>query len=181
MHVVKIVAVVVAFATLFGGPAPAQAQWRVPSSVSRHPEATLAARSPTPIVALEQRPTESLVLGGVLGGALGLVGGAIAGAGLEVAMGCDYDYCGIGGGLMGAMIGEVVLLPLGVHLANGWQGNYGYALLASAGSIAGGLLLSFAAGAIAGESGIDVALWAIPVAQLVSSITIERRTSRSSP
>ena len=157
---------------------PAQAQRKVASSLS---EATRVAQSTTPIVARQQRPTELLVLGGVLGGGLGLVGGAIAGAGLEVAMGCDHDYCGIAGGLLGAMAGEIILLPLGVHLANGRQGNYGYALLASAGSAAGGLLLSLAAGAIAGERSIDVALWTIPVAQLASSILVERRTSRSSP
>ena len=159
---------------------PAEAQWRVASSFPPHPEGIPAAQPHSPIAARQQRPTELLVLGGVLGGGIGLVGGAFAGAGLEIAAGCDHDYCGIAGGLLGAMAGEIILLPLGVHLANGRQGNYGYALLASAGSAAGGLLLSLAAGALTGEEGIDVVLWAIPVAQLASSIVVERRTSRSS-
>ena len=73
--------------------------------------------------------------------------------------------------MYGAVIGEATLLPLGVHLANHRRGNYGLSLLASAALGAAGVLA------------VEVAndgwpLIPIPIAQLISSILIERATSR---
>ncbi|MBA2565773.1 MAG: hypothetical protein H0V09_10170 [Gemmatimonadetes bacterium] len=74
---------------------------------------------------------------------------------------------------MGAAVGESVLLPLGVHVANGRQGNFGLELLASLGIGAAGVGL-----AVATDNGLPL----IPVvpAQLLASIAIERGTSPAS-
>ncbi len=114
--------------------------------------------------------TPRLVLGGVLGGGVGLglgalIGGALGGGDTL----CGDDPCGFAEAIFGAIGGEVALLPLGVHLANGRRGNYGLSLLASAGIAAGGL-------ALAGGGDHGEVLAAVPVLQIVSSILIERGT-----
>jgi hypothetical protein len=72
------------------------------------------------------------------------------------------------------LLGESLLLPLGVHLANGLQGNYGHAALASLGLTVGGIGLS----AVAGEAGA-IPLLLTPVAQLATAIAIERKGTRA--
>ncbi len=116
------------------------------------------------------RSTPRLVVGGLLGGGVGLglgalVGGALGGGDTL----CGDDPCGLAEAIFGAIGGEVALLPLGVHLANGRRGNYLLSLLASAGVAAGGLALS--GGGDHGE-----VLAAVPVLQIVTSILIERGT-----
>lgn len=116
------------------------------------------------------RATARLVVGGVLGGAVGLGAGAliggIVGGGNKI---CGDDPCGLDEAIFGAIGGEVALLPLGVHLANGRRGKYLPSLAVSA-AIAGiGIMLS-------GNGDHGEVMIAVPIAQLVSSILIERGT-----
>lgn len=122
-------------------------------------------------------PSGQLVLGGLAGGALGLYAGAYAGFAVEQAgvqagiweLSSEYVPAGA---LLGALIGETLLLPLGVHVANGRQGAYWSSALASAGVMAVGLLVAVPTG--------GVALLVIPVGQLYTSIRTERATAQRS-
>ena len=123
---------------------------------------------------LTQRPAPpaQLILGGLLGGALGFFGGGLAGALLNEPESSEDDLAVIEGFAIGAVIGETVTLPLGVHIANRRQGNYGYSLLAAAGLTAVGLAF-----ATSGEDHLEY-LFPVPVLQLISSVLIERNTTR---
>jgi hypothetical protein len=111
-----------------------------------------------------------LVLSGVLGGAAGLVGGAFAGARITRD---DCDDCGLVGGVYGGIAGWSTGIPLGVHLANGRRGKLLPSLLASL--AIGGAGLGAALAANKAELLIPV-----PVAQLITSILIERSTGEPS-
>jgi hypothetical protein len=108
-----------------------------------------------------------LVLSGVLGGAAGLVGGALAGARITQD---DCEDCGLVGGIYGGVAGWSTGIPLGVHLANGRRGKLLPSLLASLAIGGAGLGVAVAA------NKADL-LIPVPVAQLVTSILIERSTS----
>lgn len=110
----------------------------------------------------------SLGLGGLVGGAVGTFAGAYLGA---KATEDECEDCFLEGLVYGGIAGESALLPLGVHLANGRRGNYGLSLLASAAIAGAGVGLA----AATHEEGI---LLAVPVAQLISAIAIERATGR---
>lgn len=84
----------------------------------------------------------------------------------------DLDF--LSGGVAGAAIGEGLLLPLGVHLANGRSGSYQTSALVSLGLAAAGLILLEAVHYDA--PGAPIVLVAVPGAQLGASIAIERRT-----
>jgi hypothetical protein len=134
--------------------------WRAPAIATDPAPQSLAGRAGTP----------GLVLAGLGGGTVGFfsglfIGGAIGG-GNRI---CGDDACGLEEAAYGAVIGETALLPLGVHLANHRRGNYGLSLLASAGVTAVGLLAIDA-------SNDGSPLIAIPIAQLITSILIERAT-----
>ena len=108
--------------------------------------------------------------GGVLGGVVGFVAGGLAGAAIGGGNSiCGDDACGLKEAAYGAVIGEATLLPLGVHLANHRRGNYVLSLLASAAIGAAGILAVDAA-----NDGWP--LIPVPIAQLISSILIERAT-----
>src|SRR5690606_11432912 len=81
----------------------------------------------------------SLAMGGLLAGTTGLVLGAYAGAALEQSTGCAGDWCGLGGGLVGAALGSTLMVPIGVHLANDQRGNLGQSVAASGFALAAGL------------------------------------------
>ncbi len=116
--------------------------------------------------------TAFMVVGGVIGGTVGLFGGAIIGGTIGGGNStCGDDQCGLEEALLGAVIGETTLLPLGVHLANHSRGNYGYSLL---GALAVGAVGIGLAGAIDSTE----LLLAVPIGQIVSSVLIERATSR---
>jgi hypothetical protein len=130
-----------------------------------------APRSPTALVqAAPSNPsTVALVLGGLAGGAVGYVGGGLVGYAIDARdCGSDDWFCGLGGFVLGAAIGEATLLPLGVHLANGSRGNYGQATLLSFGIVAGGMLMALVT--------TPAVLLAVPVVQLITSVDIERTT-----
>lgn len=115
-------------------------------------------------------PLAPLVIGGVLGGAAGFAGGALLGYMLAPEPQSDYDFGPIATVGLAGIAGEAALLPLGVHLENGGRGSYGYALAASTGIAALGLALAFNTA----DSYRSAVLVSIPVAQLASSIAIER-------
>jgi hypothetical protein len=117
----------------------------------------------------------TLALGGIVGGGAGIIGGALLGYGLETGVaGCgrNDEWCGFIGTAFGAMIGEAVMLPLGVHLANRARGSYAPGLGMSLVVGLAGLTL---AGATGGATPLMVP--AIPIAQLLTSIAVERRTA----
>ena len=143
-----------------------QAQ-RIPeplSPSSKQPPASISG----PIRPQTQRSSALLALGGVLAGTAGVFGGAIIGA--EFTKG-NCEDCFLEGLVYGSVAGGSILLPLGVHLANGHRGNYGASLLASCGLGVAGLGLAVATN----EGGFMIP---VPVLQLVSSILIERAKAR---
>jgi hypothetical protein len=107
-----------------------------------------------------------MILGGVLLGAGGLIGGGLIGQHLE---GSPCEDCIIGP-FFGALAGESLAIPLGVHLGNGRRGDVGPALAASLGIGAAGL-----GAALLSEKA--AVLLAIPVLQIAASIAIERHTA----
>lgn len=150
--------------TLLACAAPATAQVRPPS---------LAAPSPEP-----PSPVGVMVLGGIGGGAIGLLAGGYLGAALETARCGGEPFCGLAGTIFGGIAGEVLMLPLGVHLANGSRGRYLPAALASAAVGVAGLLVVAAAENASDRAGMAVAI-AVPVAQIATAISIERSTHRA--
>ena len=111
---------------------------------------------------------------GLLGGAIGLVGGAYLGALIAHDGDCAECLEELGGALVGGTAGEALLLPLGVHLANGSRGSYWTAALVSAGLAAAGVVTMKAAHW--DPPTVPIVLVAVPVAQLATSIAIERAT-----
>jgi hypothetical protein len=84
------------------------------------------------------------ILGGAVGGALGILGGGLIGLALYEEDSRDSfefadDLDGIVAVATGALIGEVLVLPLGVHLGNGRRGSYLHDLGISVLSGLGGL------------------------------------------
>lgn len=150
--------------------APLSAQLRPAGFESWHPPAIERAPvSRAEMAGTSQAGTPGLVLAGLAGGTMGFfsglfIGGAIGG-GNRI---CGDDACGLEEAAYGAVIGETVGLPLAVHLANHSRGSLGLSLLASAGISAVGLLAIDA-------SNDGAPLIAVPIAQLISSILIERR------
>lgn len=115
-------------------------------------------------------PVVGLVVGGLLGGAAGFGAGALVGYALGGGdLLCGDDPCGLEEAAYGAIVGQSVALPLGVHVANGGRGNYGLSLLASAAIGAAGVL-------VINATNDGTPFLVVPVAQLVSSILIERAT-----
>jgi hypothetical protein len=108
--------------------------------------------------------------GGLLLGAGGLIGGALIGHQFE---GSPCEDC-ILGTFFGALAGESLAIPLGVHLGNGRRGDVGPALAASIGIAAAGL----GAAAMSRQWGV---LLAIPVLQIAASIAIERHSAAGNP
>jgi hypothetical protein len=84
----------------------------------------------------------------------------------------DLDV--VSGGVVVAAVGEGLLLPLGVHLANRRSGSYITSALVSLGLAVGGLLALEAVDY--DPPGVPIILVAVPVAQIAASIAIERAT-----
>jgi hypothetical protein len=107
-----------------------------------------------------------MIGGGLLLGVGGLIGGALIGQHFE---GSPCEDC-ILGAFIGAVAGESLAIPFGVHLGNRRRGDVGPALAASLGIAAAGL----GAAVLSREGGV---LLAIPVLQIAASIAIERHTA----
>lgn len=97
------------------GPLPAQ---RVENRFPR--PMTLPAQQRAPIIRADSTDrTGQKIIGALLGGGIGLVAGAMIGSRIERAgdtNGCED--CGLVGGIVGALLGEGLLLGAGVHLAD---------------------------------------------------------------
>jgi hypothetical protein len=106
------------------------------------------------------------VLGGIVGGTVGLYGGAIA----ALALNDDgsSDLGDLGAAVLGGLVAEVVLLPLGVHVGNAGKGSFLGDLAVSALTGVAGIgliaLIQDAPGVIAGVG-----------LQLGSVVYVERR------
>lgn len=141
-------------------------------SVPPTPEA-LHWRSSIRAEAEEGRPVPALAAAGLVGGAVGAVAGGYLAALLASGdHGDDLDF--LSGMVAGAAIGEGLLLPLGVHLANRRAGSYPTSALVSLGLTAAGLLALEAVHY--DPPGAPVVLVAIPLAQIATSIAIESAT-----
>ncbi len=159
----------VALAALLALPLTAQRQ-AVPLTRYRAP--SLFDRAIARPAATDQAGIPAMALAGVIGGTVGVFGGGLIGSAVGGGNAiCGDDACGLEEAVYGAILGESVTLPLGVHLANRGRGNYGLSLLASVGIGALGILAVDA-------SNDGIPLLVVPVAQLVTSIAIERATSR---
>jgi hypothetical protein len=138
----------------------------------------------SPEAARVERPTSTLVLGGAAGAGAGLLAGGVLGGALSYALtrcdeqdGCVGDY--FNAAFNGAAVGTAFLIPLGVHLANDRQGSYTPALLASAGLGALGLGVFWGVQKSEGPDALMVASVVVtPALQLLTSVAIERATSR---
>ena len=122
--------------------------------------------------ASEPRTEVPMALGGVVGGAIGLFGGGLVG--YELGGGgrvCGDDSCGFLGMFLGAAVGEVIMLPLGVHVGNGKRGSYGAAFAASTAVAVGGLL-------ILGQADVGEAAVILPIGQIVAAMLAEKAAAR---
>ena len=84
--------------------------------------AALVAQSPT----RSPQPVEPIgaIVGGALGASIGIVGGAFMGYAFACGgNSCTGDFEGFGAAVLGIVVGEALLLPLGVHIGNGSAGN----------------------------------------------------------
>jgi hypothetical protein len=155
---------------LFWAPARATAQRLAPAYLrDTVPSWTPPGAAYRDTAATRHPDAGGMVVAGVTAGAVGLFAGAYAGGALGGGNRiCGDDPCGLEGALWGAVLGESVVLPLGVHLAGGRRGNYGTELVTSVVIATGGVLLAYA-------SGSGIPLLAVPIAQLASGIAIEAR------
>ena len=81
-----------------------------------------------------------MVLSGVAAGAAGAMAVGYAGEKMDKAScGPDEIFCGLGGAVVGAFVGETFALPLGVHIAGRKKGSYSLELLTSLGITALGV------------------------------------------
>jgi hypothetical protein len=163
----RILLILALFFISFDSPAAAQGPRRI--THFEGPAEALPKLQPQPV------PTGNMILGGLAGGAVGFFAFGYAGALLADRYADDGSdgWEALGGFAIGAVVGESVLLPLGVHIANRRQGDFATSLLVSAGIAAAGIGLT----AAVEDMGI-VFLPAIPVAQLISTIAIERKTTQ---
>lgn len=116
---------------------------------------------------------EALAGAGLLAGTIGFFAGGFIGAAIDEAGSDGYEeWDGVAGFILGAPIGESLLLPVGVHLANGRRGNFPLSLLASVGITGAGIL-------VAATAEEPYVLLSIPILQLAACTAIERSTSQS--
>jgi hypothetical protein len=143
-------------------------------------------------LAMKERPTGRLMVGGLAGGAAGALAGGLLAGGLCALGPCDdQDGCldrYADWAVSGAVLGQSLGLALGVHLANDRQGRLPPALLASAGIGTAGLLAYWGIqrhgtdewGNTRGnpDALTAITLVAMPVLEVVTTIAIERATIR---
>jgi hypothetical protein len=91
-----------------------------------------------------------VAIGGLFG-AGGIVAGAYIGFGLETQGGCNGEFCGLGGAIVGGAAGLAFVTPLGVYLVGSSDGQTG-SLGATIGGSVIGTLVGIAAAAGANEN-----------------------------
>ena len=86
------------------------------------------------------------VVGGVLAGGLGFVGGALFATSVECNGGSSCQgFDALEAAVLGAIVGEILFLPIGVHVGNGQAGSIEADLLTSVFSGLGALGIGLAA------------------------------------
>lgn len=121
------------------------------------------------VVRLRPPPsTSAMVATGVLFAAGGIMAGAVAGQSLERCQTGD-EFCGLGGAVLGALVGEVLMLPLGVHVTSD-HSSFGAKIRAS--------WAVMLAGFITAAPSRGASLLLIPPAQLWATIAVEKRAIR---
>jgi hypothetical protein len=148
---------------------PAFANAQAPLRVDRFPRSQ-------PVMQSQSASTPAMVAGGLAGAAIGFVVFGYIGALITDDPDSSEDLGAIAGGIIGGSIGESVLLPTGVHLVNHRRGKLVPSILASSAIGGAGLLLAIATEDQAPVPGIILGL--TPIAQVISSILIEKATSR---
>ncbi len=107
------------------------------------------------------------IWGGLLGATVGFFGGGFLGAGISGQRGYDS----IGNSVIGAIIGETLVMPLGVHYGNKRKGSFVLDLLTSLTIVGGGLLT------IKELDADESFLLFIPVLQIGGTVAVERVTA----
>ncbi len=153
-----------------------------------HPQMQISAQTPRPSHRFEmwtkvknnskpgQASTGRLVLGGVIGGAAGFAGGAFLAwrpwshkERSDIDWGLEHGLTHAAGIVLIGVAGEMIGVPLGIHLANGRKGNLGLGLLSCIGATVLGSLASSADGAL---------IISVPVLQFAGCIIAERKTMK---
>jgi hypothetical protein len=122
----------------------------------------------------ETGSTEKMVAYGLIYGALAFVGGGLLGAALS-AEHDEHDllFEKLEPAFIGGTIAESLLLPVGVHVANGERGQLALSMPASfALGVGGGLM----ARKLERSGRSNWAVLVTPIAQLAAAIAIERAT-----
>lgn len=159
------------------------AQWRSSARfrvVELNPKVPFARRLELTKIA-EENGTNSAMIGELaimtVGGAAGAAAGVLLGhAALELfALDPNADVGALASAIMVGVVGTTLATPLGAHLANGFvddqKGSYWLAVLASA--AAGGIAATVAYNS--GNTFMDYVI-AVPTAQIIASVTVERLT-----
>lgn len=146
---------------LLGATAQAQRLTESRAAIERTP--------PAPAAGIERPafevPGGRMAATGTLFALGGVFGGAIIGAEMACSGPDAESLCELGGGIIGALVGEVVMLPLGVHLASD-RSSYGRKLLVSSGVMLAGIVFAPVTG--------GVSLLLAPPIQLMTVMSTER-------
>jgi hypothetical protein len=122
-------------------------------------------RSMAPAGEPDDPDSGSLIFGGLMGG----IGGAFVGAMFGASLGGEpCETCGLVEGLYGAAMGFGLGASTGVHFGNQRQGSFGTSVLVTMAIGAAGTLAAI-------QTDKAELLLAIPIAQIASAISIERR------
>lgn len=117
----------------------------------------------------EQGSIAGPIIGGVLGGTLGFFAGGLIGAN---AADSDEELAALGGFVLGATIGETIVMPLGVHIGNKGRRNLLADLLTSVGVVATGIVLANM------TDGHGAVLPLTVVLQIGATVAVERSAGR---
>ena len=146
---------------------------RIPSLTDAAAPALPAVDVPGSVAAAvpDRRPgTAKLAVAGAAGAGVGFMAGMLVGAAIDNGADDDcIDMCFGTGMLLGALGGEALGMALGVHLANGRQGSLAKNALVSAALLTAGVVATHESGGL---------MVAVPVGQLVGTITMERADAR---
>ncbi len=121
-------------------------------------------------------PTAILVGAGLLGSTVGFLAGAHFGFSSVDCQSGEFP-CGIEQAIFGAAVGESVLMPLAIHLANRGRGDLGRSLLTSLTVCALGIGAGLAAVESEDSGALLVLIPAVPLIQLGACVSTEKKTT----